>query len=111
MNASTIAATNVSKREYQKDYIEYWNSTKGLTGNGRPVDAFIAPVAPFPAARPTTYTYYGYTTIINLLDYTACSIPVTLANKEVDVIDKGFKPFSDDDRESYERCKSSQINA
>ena len=31
-SASEIAATNVAKREYQKDYMEYWNSTKDLTG-------------------------------------------------------------------------------
>jgi amidase len=57
--ASQIAAVNIQKREYQKEYMEYWNSTSALTGTGRPVEAIIAPVAPFPAARPEMYTYYG----------------------------------------------------
>ena len=48
--ASEISATNVAKREYQKEYMEYWNSSQDLTGTGRPVDAFIMPLAPFPAA-------------------------------------------------------------
>jgi len=57
--ASEIAAVNVAKREYQREYLEYWNSTASLTGTGRPVEAVIGPVAPFPAARPEKYSYYG----------------------------------------------------
>jgi amidase len=56
---SMISAVNVEKRQFQKEYMEYWNSTSALTGTGRPVDAIIAPVAPFAAARPDMYTYYG----------------------------------------------------
>jgi amidase len=58
-NASEIALVNVQKREYQKEYMEYWNSTSSLTGTGRPVDAVISPLAPFAAARPNMYDYYG----------------------------------------------------
>lgn len=57
--ASEIARVNVQKREFQKEYMEYWNSTASLTGTGRPVDAVIAPLAPFAAARPDMYGYYG----------------------------------------------------
>ena len=55
--ASQIAAVNVAKRAYQKEYMEYWNSTSSLTGTGRPVDGVIAPLAPFAAARPDMYSY------------------------------------------------------
>jgi amidase len=47
-----IMKNNVTKRAYQKRYMDYWNSTANLTGTGRPVDAFIMAVAPFSAARP-----------------------------------------------------------
>ena len=57
--ASRIASVNVLKRQFQKEYMEYWNSTASLTGTGRPVEAIIAPLAPFPAARPDMYDYYG----------------------------------------------------
>lgn len=57
--ASQIAATNVAKRAFQKEYMEYWNSTSQLTGTGEPVVAVIAPVAPYAAARPGKYDYYG----------------------------------------------------
>ncbi len=58
-SASKISANNVSKREYQKEYMEYWNNTARLTSTGRPVDAIISPLAPFAAARPERYKYYG----------------------------------------------------
>jgi hypothetical protein len=39
--------------------MDYWNSTSSVTGTGRPVDAIVAPLAPFAAARPDMYDYYG----------------------------------------------------
>jgi len=104
-NASKIAATNVAKREYQKEYMEYWNSTIDQTGTGRPVDAIIAPVAPFAAARPNSFKYYGYSSIFNVLDYSACVVPVTNVDKNVDVVDKNFKPVNDLDQGVAETCK------
>lgn len=50
--ASQIAAVNVRKRQHQKKQMDYWNSTASVTGTGRPVDAVIAPFAPFAAGRP-----------------------------------------------------------
>lgn len=32
----------------RKEYLDYWKSTEALTSTGRPVDAIISPVAPFP---------------------------------------------------------------
>lgn len=104
-NASKIAATNVEKREYQKEYMEYWNSTVDQTGTGRPVDALIAPVAPFAAARPNSFKYYGYSSIFNVLDYSACVVPVTHVDKHIDVVDKHLKPADDLDQEVADTCK------
>ena len=64
--ASEIAAVNVAKRAYQKEYMEYWNSTSSLTGTGRPIDAIVAPLAPFAAARPDMYGYYGTSSFLEL---------------------------------------------
>ncbi|KAL9604624.1 MAG: hypothetical protein Q9219_000344 [cf. Caloplaca sp. 3 TL-2023] len=98
-DATFIAANNVAKRGYQKEYMEYWNSTAELTGTGKPVDIVIWPAAPFSASRPTKYTYYGYSAIVNTLDYTTCTLPVTTVDKNVDVVDKNFEPLSDVDKE------------
>ena len=70
-DATEISANNVAKRGYQKEYMEYWNSTAALSGTGKPVDAIIAPLAPFTAARREKFKYYGYTSIYNMLDYTS----------------------------------------
>ena len=58
-SASKIAENNIAKRQYQKEYMEYWNSTVRSTSTGRPVDAMISPLAPFASARPDRYKYYG----------------------------------------------------
>ena len=95
MYASGIAVNNVAKRQYQKEYMDYWNSTSELTDTGRPADAFSAPLAPYAAARPERYGYYGYTSIENGLDYTSGVVPVTTCDQNLDVADKNFKAISD----------------
>ncbi|KAL8752657.1 MAG: hypothetical protein Q9199_005597 [Rusavskia elegans] len=97
-DATFIAANNVARREYQKEYMEYWNSTAELTGTGQPVDIVIAPVAPFAAARPNSFSWYGYSGIVNVLDYTACTLPVTTVDKSIDVVDPSFRPLGDLDK-------------
>jgi len=101
-SASQIAAVNVRKRQYQKKYMDYWNSTASITGTGRPVDAVITPLAPFAAARPDMYKYYAYSVWVNLLDYSTAVLPVTLADKNVDVVDKGYKPLNETDEKVWE---------
>jgi amidase len=85
LTASKISALNVAKREYQKLYMDYWNSTAALTGTGRPVDGLFCPLAPHAAVIPTQYDYVAYTGFVNLLDYTSVAIPVTFADKNIDV--------------------------
>ncbi|KAL2871011.1 putative general amidase GmdA [Aspergillus lucknowensis] len=83
-NALEIAQTNVAKREYQKQYMDYWNSTADLTGTGRPVDGVLFPTAPHAAVVPTQYHHVGYSSCLNLLDYTSVVFPVTNADKNLD---------------------------
>ncbi|KAL9031336.1 MAG: hypothetical protein Q9196_000626 [Gyalolechia fulgens] len=106
-NATFIAANNIAKHEYQKEYMEYWNSTAELTGTGKPVDVVIAPFAPFSAARPGKYIYYAYAMIVNALDYTACTLPVTTADKNIDVVDPSFEPMSEMDAAIMAGCQTS----
>lgn len=101
-NASKIAAVNIAKRQFQKEYMEYWNSTAKQTGTGEPVDAIICPAAPFPAARPNKYTHYAYTMIWNVLDYTVSTLPVTTVDKSVDVVNTAFQPLGKVDQETQD---------
>ncbi|TQB75714.1 hypothetical protein MPDQ_002014 [Monascus purpureus] len=97
-NALEIAALNVKKREYQKLYMEYWNSTAELTGTGRPVDGLICAVAPSAAVTPGGFNDVGFTSFVNVLDYTSVVIPVTYADKTVDVAPSNNEFFGEVDR-------------
>jgi len=92
--ATEIAENNVAKREFQKEYLEYWNSTVDLTGTDRPVDAVISPAAQFAAARPNTFDTACYTSWVNVLDYSAAVFPVTTVDKSIDKVDEGYIPLS-----------------
>lgn len=102
--AQEVAGINVAKREYQKQYMDYWNSTTQITGTGRPVDAVVCPVAPHAAVIPKRYDYVGYTSFLNLLDYTSVAIPVTHADKNVDVA-QPREFLSEVDEKLYNGCK------
>lgn len=101
-NATQIMKVNVEKRELQKSYMNYWNSTTSLTKDGSIVDCIISPVAPYPAARWMLYKYYGYSVWVNLLDYTSVVIPVTTASKEQDPADKEYTPMNDADKDAFD---------
>ncbi|GAB7349320.1 hypothetical protein MBLNU459_g8457t1 [Dothideomycetes sp. NU459] len=101
-NATAIMQNQLEKREAEKEYMEYWNSTAKLTSSGKPVDAVISPLAPFAAARPQKYTYYNYSSFVNVLDYTSVVIPVTKVDKNVDRVKSDFSPVDEADRITQE---------
>ncbi|MCJ1270630.1 hypothetical protein MMC22_010527 [Lobaria immixta] len=94
----------IQGRLYEAAYSDYWNST--VTQDGQVVDAVIMPVAPHAAVIPGKYYHTAYTECINLLNYSVCVIPVSTANKDIDVIDKGYRPLNENDRKNWEACKS-----
>ncbi|KAK5094242.1 hypothetical protein LTS08_008661 [Lithohypha guttulata] len=100
--ASFIAKNNVALRQWKKQYMDAWNATVSTTGTGRPIDAIIAPLAPYPAARPKKYKWYGYSVFVNGLDYTSVVVPVTIADKNVDKYEDDYRPINDQDKECYE---------
>jgi amidase len=69
MTGFDIAEVNRKKREFQKEYMEYWNSTAELTGTGRPVDAIITPLAPMAANIRTSSNYIGEFSLFSSIYY------------------------------------------
>lgn len=104
--ASQIAALNVKKREYQKRYMDYWTSTADMTGTGRPVDGVVCPLAVQAATIPGQYSHVGYTTFLSVLDYTGVAIPVTCADKQVDVPRANVEALNEADKEIQSQCES-----
>ena len=83
----------------------YVCSTVDKTSTGRPVDAVICPLAPFPAARRERFAYYGYSTWVNALDYTSVVVPVTTVDKKVDVKEEWFTALDEQDKSIQDDCK------
>ncbi|OAA35649.1 general amidase [Metarhizium rileyi] len=85
---------------YEKQYSDYWNQT--ASGDGQIVDAIIMPVAPHAAVIPGKYHHTAYTEAINLMNYSAVVIPVTKADKSIDVFDGTYCPKNEKDKRNWE---------
>lgn len=85
----------LEKWHYQTEYLEKWLEAE--TQLGRELDAIIAPVAATTAVRHDKFEYYGYTNVINLLDFTSVVVPVGFADRSVDVKDSTYKPMNEVD--------------
>ncbi|KAH8697040.1 acetamidase [Talaromyces proteolyticus] len=86
----------LQKWRYQSEYLEKWREMEVKLG--KELDAIIAPVTATAAVRHNQFRYYGYASAINLLDFTSVVVPVTFADKGVDVKNEGHAPFSEVDR-------------
>ncbi len=98
-SAIKIQELSIQGRDICEAYSDYWNSM--AAAGGHDVDAFIMPVAPHAAVIPGRYLYTGYTEAINLLDYSAAVIPVTTADKSIDVVDATYTPLNDLDAKNW----------
>lgn len=89
----------IEGRDSCEAYLDYWNSKSA--DDGQAVDAFIMPVAPHAAVMPGRYLYTGYTEVVNQLDYSAAVIPVTVADKHIDVADAEYMPLNELDAKNW----------
>lgn len=89
--------------QYQCDYLSEIRALEDSLG--KELDAIIAPVAPSAAVRHDQYRYYGYTSAINLLDFTSVVVPVTFADKDIDVKNEGFTSLSEIDEVVQAECE------
>lgn len=124
--ADWIHKSNIEVRAYQKEYMNYWNSSAQMTKSGKPVDAIIAPVAPYAALQLESAMGEGYKSSedsphkglalkgiayvpwVNLLDYTAVVIPVSKVDPKVDKFQVDYQPLNDVDKSIWEQCKHSR---
>ncbi|CAF4282928.1 unnamed protein product, partial [Rotaria magnacalcarata] len=95
IDLETLWKLQSEKYTYQKEYLNFWQQQSHI-------DGWILPVAPHTAVRHGDYKYYAYTSVINLLDWPAMTIPVTFADKEIDVKDMQYKSINDLDAKVYE---------
>ncbi|MCJ1430787.1 hypothetical protein MMC27_000137 [Xylographa pallens] len=94
------------REAYRQEYAKTWNQT--ATGHNPEtgelegvVDVILCPVGPGVAPLHNTAKYWGYTSQWNLLDYPALVFPVSKVEAEVDIMEKGYKPMTDIDKENW----------
>lgn len=53
--------------------------------------------------------HLGYTKIINVLNYSAVVIPVTKADKSIDIIDGSYYPENGTDQRNWDACMCTSL--
>ncbi|KAM0233279.1 hypothetical protein ACHAPO_007358 [Fusarium lateritium] len=86
----------LEKWNYQSNYLARILEAEEKLGTE--LDAIIAPITPTAAIRHDQFKYYGYSTIINVLDFTSVVVPVTFVDKNIDEPNYQFKPLNEMDR-------------
>ncbi|CUM67387.1 uncharacterized protein PRCAT00005081001 [Priceomyces carsonii] len=89
--------------EYQQIFDKFWQSTVSLTSTGRPIDGFLLPLHATTGYKVGDFRRLGtfFTPIFNLLDYSVVAMPITKADKEVDIIETLYKPLNELDEICY----------
>lgn len=93
----------LKKWKFQSEYLEKIRQFENDLG--RELDAIIAPITPTAAIRHNQFKYYGYATVINLLDYTSVVVPVTFADRTIDRKNETFQPLTDMDAAVQAECR------
>ncbi|KAL4947815.1 Acetamidase [Aspergillus filifer] len=88
-------ATQLEKWNYQNEYLSKIREFEADVLGGKELDAIIAPITPTAAVLHDQFRYYGYASVINLLDFTSVVVPVGFADKGVDKRVDGFKGVSE----------------
>jgi amidase len=65
LSINEIWELQLQKTAYQKRILEAWNETEKITQTGKPMDAFISPIAPFAAVAHNQYDHVSYTTWVD----------------------------------------------
>ncbi|KAI9158302.1 amidase-6 [Paramyrothecium foliicola] len=95
MDLNELWGVHLEKWNYQCEYLSAIRNFEDKVG--KELDAIIAPITPTAAIRHNKFKYYGYASAINLLDFTSVVVPVTFADKTIDVRDTSYKPLNEID--------------
>ncbi|OAL37034.1 hypothetical protein AYO20_03803 [Fonsecaea nubica] len=95
LSLSEYLALMKSLEMYQTEYQRYWKSTSQSTITKLPVDGVIMPVCADAACCKNKLTYYGYSAIVNLLDFAAVSFPAGFVDRYLDLKPDIFVPLND----------------
>ncbi|KAH7263835.1 amidase signature domain-containing protein [Fusarium tricinctum] len=86
----------LQKWNYQSEYLAKIREVEEKLG--KELDAIIAPITATAAIRHNQFKYYGYSTVVNMLDFTSVVVPVTFADENIDEPNNQFNPLTEIDR-------------
>ncbi|KAK5082629.1 hypothetical protein LTR05_006509 [Lithohypha guttulata] len=87
LSVSEYWALCKSRMDYIAAYHSYWLSSKQINITQRPIDGVIMPVVAQVACYENELNYFGYSAIVNLLDFTSVALPVTFVDRDRDLPD------------------------
>lgn len=76
---------------FQASVLEQWRGTSKVGDSDEVMDVYITPVNPAVAPKHGHYAkgrYLGYTGTVNVLDFSACTVPVGFVDPEIHKADK-----------------------
>ncbi|KAF5722339.1 aconitate hydratase 1 [Fusarium mundagurra] len=90
--ASEILQLSGMVRDYKEQFLAAWDKT---ANDGRSMDALICPPAPGVGYPHDFNTYWGYTSLFNLIDYPAVILPIPglKVSSEQDPLDLEYVPL------------------
>ncbi|KIW95237.1 uncharacterized protein Z519_03821 [Cladophialophora bantiana CBS 173.52] len=97
LSLSEYLALMKSLEKSQTAYQRYWKSTGKETASRLPVDGVIMPVCANAACCKNKLTYYGYSAIVNVLDFAAVSFPAGFIDRHLDPKPAAFVPLGRED--------------
>jgi amidase len=86
LSITELFACNTQQSGWKGAMSQWWTASSSLTRTGRPIDAIIGPTSAAAGAPHDMPGYCGYTSVWNILDYPAATLPL-----------KGFKISADKD--------------
>jgi amidase len=97
---SEIWGFQVDILKTQREYFKRWNDSRKLSKSGQIMDGIIMPTAPVSSHPAHHFSYVGYTSIWNAIDYPSVTYPVLESDKSID--DKpDHTPLSEKDRKVW----------
>ncbi|KAJ5808994.1 hypothetical protein N7474_010263 [Penicillium riverlandense] len=82
---SDLWKAQTQRTKFAKGILQSWAATKIRTETGREMDALLMPCSPWPASPKHGFIYDNYTSLWNVLDYCATTLPVTKVSSVEDL--------------------------
>lgn len=104
LSAGEAFALNRDMLDYKAQMSSFWNSSPG---SSRPFDGLIAPVHPSSSYPHNFPSWWGYTSLWNILDYPSLTLPIKglKISPELDPKDLNYRPLDNPfDKPTYEMC-------